>query len=142
MPISPRASAIGLPTLRASSTARSSCRSASASASPCEQPRPVGRRHRPPRRVRRAGARHGLVRVRRVGARQLRQDLLGRRLDDGQGQAGVALGGSVGSTGSSSTMPAASSHSIVRTGPLNVFFALTSHQMPTMMNMPPTISGA
>ena len=54
----------------------------------------------------------------------------------------VAGGGSSVSAGASSTMPAPSSHSIVRTGPVNVFLALTSHQTPTAMNSAPTISGA
>ena len=89
-------------------------RSASASASRCSSRARSAGRDRPPRRVRRLGARDGRVGVLDAGARQLRQDLLGRRLDDGEGHAGAGpCGGSVGSTGSSSTMPAASSHSIV-----------------------------
>ena len=52
MPISPRASPIGLPALRASSTARSSARSSSASRQPAQQADALGRGHRAPRRER------------------------------------------------------------------------------------------
>src|SRR5690349_23431984 len=47
-----------------------------------------------------------------------------------------------GDAGFSSTTPAASSNEMLRTGPVKVFRALTSHQTPTISSTMPTVIGA
>ena len=84
MPISPRASPIGLPALRASSTASASRSPSSASASRCSSRARSARRDRAPGRERGLGARDRGVGLLDAGARQLGEHLLGRGLEDGQ----------------------------------------------------------
>ena len=82
MPISPRASPIGLPALRASSSGELLVALLERVGQAVQQPRAVAGRDRAPRRERRLGPRDGGVDVLAPRARDLREHLLGRRLED------------------------------------------------------------
>ncbi len=126
MPISPRASAIGLPALRASSCASdsSSASSASASARSAEARAPGASSRQA--RERGAGPRDGLVDLLDAGARDLLEHRLGGGLDHCERVAHRYVGISAGSAGVST-----SGSSTVLTGPLNVFLAPASHAIQT-----------
>ena len=82
IPISPRASEIGLPAFRASSVASSSACSSSASARRRSSAARSRRRHGPPGAERRLRPRHRRVRLLGARPRHLRHHLLGCGLDD------------------------------------------------------------
>ena len=93
--------AIGLPALRASSCASSSCALLERVGEAVQQPRAVAGRDRPPRGQRGLGARDRRVGVLRAGARDLVEHRLRGGLEDRQQPSRVKLRGAVQATGGS-----------------------------------------